>query len=263
MQLTFYKYQGTGNDFIVLNNLQGSLGLSQEQIAALCRRRLGIGADGLMTLNASAEADFLMRYYNADGAEGSLCGNGSRCMVAFAHRLGLVGEQCSFMASDGLHRAQIRDGEVRLLMHSPRDYAALGEGQGFIDTGSPHYVQFVQDDMETLDVCARGRPIRYHQDFAARGGTNVNFVHPGPEGVLYVRTYERGVEDETLSCGTGITAAAYIYLLQSQSRGVSCTVPVHTRGGRLRVEVQQLGTPGEEVWLCGPATFVFEGLVEV
>jgi diaminopimelate epimerase len=259
--LHFYKYQGTGNDFILLHNpnQQFENRLTTPQIAWLCDRRFGVGADGLMLLSPSDQADFRMIYYNSDGRESSMCGNGGRCITAFAHRLGLIGEHCTFDAIDGLHEAWIEEnGLVRLKMGTPTGLISLDERSLWLDTGSPHYVTFVEEELSDWDVEGEGKKVRYSEAFA-REGTNVNFVNVLAPHRLRVRTYERGVEAETLSCGTGVTACAYARLSEmARSEG---TLSIQTEGGELSVEVRKRGMPQEEVFLIGPATFVFEGQV--
>lgn len=261
MEIPFYKYQGTGNDFVMIDNRTAGYEnrLSTADVAHLCHRRMGIGADGLILISPSERADFRMIYFNADGRESSMCGNGGRCIVAFAHQLGLIDDRCVFDAVDGLHEAVYEpNGQVRLRMIAPHGYREIGPGRQWIDTGSPHYVSFEAADLSGLNVFEEGRRIRYSAEFAP-GGTNVNFVNILEKGHLRVRTYERGVEDETLSCGTGVTACAYLYL-QTLDPPLPA-VSVRTEGGALRVEVQHPGTSEEEVWLCGPAVCVFSGTV--
>lgn len=265
----FYKYQGTGNDFVMIDNRDGHFLPTTERVAAWCDRRFGIGADGLICLELADGYDFKMVYFNADGRESTMCGNGGRCLVAFAARLGAIERQAHFIAIDGPHHATFdpATGWVSLQMNASDRIEPHGE-QGrdcVLDTGSPHYVQFVPD-VEAVDVFAAGRAIRYSDAFAANG-VNVNFVEVLPAGIA-VATYERGVEAETFSCGTGVTAAALAYLQQhpeawGHSPKGRLTLPVNTRGGALSVTVQraQQGDSGQiaEVWLNGPATFVFEG----
>lgn len=261
MNLEFYKYQGTGNDFVILDNREGKWDhLSEQSVARLCDRRFGIGADGLMLLNRQVPYDFGMKYFNRDGRESSMCGNGGRCLVAFAHQMGIVKEEYTFEAIDGIHHAQVlEEGEVRLEMVRPQHMRSIDSESWWIDTGSPHYVQFRTDDWNSWEVFPLGQEIRYSEEFAPEG-TNVNFAQALDANTLAVRTYERGVENETLSCGTGVTAAAYLHLLQS---GVdSGKVEVQTRGGTLFIEVEGRGTGLEKVYLQGPATFVYKGQIE-
>jgi diaminopimelate epimerase len=258
MKIHFYKYHGAGNDFILVDNRDRQIALSIEQIAFLCHRRFGIGADGLMLLQAIDNADFEMVYFNADGNESTMCGNGGRCIAAFAHRLGITGDTMEFMAIDGMHKAEVlQGGNVALHMQDvhtiefEKDYAIL-------NTGSPHFIQWV-DDAATIDVFARGREIRNRSEFQPKG-INVNFVNRTKDGIN-IRTYERGVEDETLACGTGVTAAAIAAV--GKKKG-SYTIPVKAMGGMLSVSFDKKSeTTAEHIVLTGGATFVFEGEVDV
>lgn len=255
----FFKYHGAGNDFIMVDHRAGfHFDLVDEAfIRHLCDRHFGIGADGLISLQSHAAADFEMKYFNADGREGSMCGNGGRCTVAFAYQMGIRKDHYQFLAVDGLHEAFLREmGWVELKMG---DVAAVevGEGYFFLDTGSPHYVRFV-DDLAGLDVCAEGRAIRYNDRFRQKG-TNVNFVAPDGDGIS-VATYERGVEDETLSCGTGITASALVTALKNGMTGnTPIRIPVRAKGGQLEVRFERSSAGFRNIWLCGPTRLVFEG----
>ena len=256
MNLHFHKYQGTGNDFIILDNRNWSYtSLTTDQIRSMCDRRFGIGADGLMLLNNKEGYDFEMKYYNADGREGSMCGNGGRCMVKFAHHLGIHKHSYNFLAVDGPHEAKIDDkGIVSLRM---KDVSTIEESHGdyILDTGSPHYVKMVSDVME-MDVYGKGMDIRYNSRFA-KDGINVNFTEQEKSDSIIVRTYERGVEDETFSCGTGVTAAALVSYHNPMGFN---EVTVHTKGGKLTVEYDRIGEEEyKNIWLCGPAEKVFEG----
>ncbi|MGO4292679.1 diaminopimelate epimerase [Chitinophaga sp. RAB17] len=255
----FYKYQGTGNDFVIMDNRDGKYDwLTDEQVNELCDRRFGIGADGLMLLNKSEDYDFAMKYYNADGREGTMCGNGGRCLVAFAHKMGVGDGNLYFIAVDGEHEATM-DGDswVNLKMSDVHD-VEHGPLYYYLNTGSPHFVKFVED-VQAVDVFNEGRGIRYNERFAEEG-TNVNFVQPFESGI-FVRTYERGVEDETYSCGTGVTAAALTFAGKEEKEYV---VPVQTLGGQLEVRFSKTGERTfSEIWLCGPATLVFEGNITV
>lgn len=254
MNIHFYKYQGTGNDFVLIDNRTGEITLTQKQIAHLCDRRFGIGADGLMLLELEEGYDFKMVYYNADGNESTMCGNGGRCIAAFAKRLGIFEEQADFIAIDGAHHAVIKnDGTVSISM---QDVPSIERHDDYmvIDTGSPHYIKFV-DDIEAVDVKQEGRAIRNHDDYK-KDGINVNFVQPDFFGIN-VRTYERGVEDETYSCGTGVTAAAIAHTPQEAGH---FTVHISTPGGKLKVMmVKETADYIKHIALNGPATFVFEG----
>lgn len=260
MQLHFYKYQGTGNDFILVDHRQNELGLTQQNIHRLCNRRFGIGADGLMLLQNKEGFDFEMKYYNADGKEGSMCGNGGRCMVKFAYHLGIHRELYRFLASDGVHEAEINiDGIVSLKM---KDVSLIKKFHGdyILNTGSPHYIKMVNHVME-LDVYKKGYEIRHSKEFEEEG-INVNFVEQLEEpDKIIVRTFERGVEDETYSCGTGVTAAALV--CYHNENGFN-DVEVQTLGGHLSVEFDRVDEDRfENIWLCGPAEKVFQGHVEI
>ncbi len=254
--LSFCKYHGTGNDFILIDNRDGKTVLSDATIASLCDRRFGIGADGLMLLETAPGVDFRMVYYNADGRQSSMCGNGGRCITAFAKRLELIENEAHFTAIDGVHYASINeDGTVRLQMQNVPAKKRMGTFE-FLDTGSPHVIIPVEN-LETLDVNAEGEKIRNHSLFAP-AGANVNFVKQLPEQTLHVRTYERGVEAETLSCGTGVTAAAIAFAQTSGKHVVNIITP----GGNLEVSFTLLENGNaEQVVLSGNAVFVFEGKV--
>jgi diaminopimelate epimerase len=260
MQMKFYKYQGTGNDFIILDNRDGSAStLSNERVKFLCDRHMGIGADGLMLLSNRAGYDFEMTYYNSDGNPGSMCGNGGRCLVKFAYDQGMHKSAYRFIAADGVHEAEIEyNGIVNLKMKDVREVLEF-DGDRVLNTGSPHYVKFVTDVMN-YDVIRRGKEIRNSTDFAEQG-INVNFVEQkGPDKIV-VRTYERGVEDETLSCGTGVTACAVV--CYHNDCGYN-DVTVITRGGKLTVKFDRpTETLFENIWLCGPAEKVFEGSMDI
>lgn len=260
MQLHFFKYQGTGNDFIILDNRKNEYNfLSAEQVRRLCDRRFGIGADGLMLLNEKNGYDFEMKYYNADGKEGSMCGNGGRCMTKFAYHLGIHRNLYKFLAVDGIHESEIdTDGTISLRI---KDVAGVKKFHSdfILDTGSPHYVKMVPDVM-TYDVFKKGHDIRYSKEFEQEG-INVNFVEQMEEvDKIIVRTYERGVEDETWSCGTGVAAAALVCF--HNENGFN-DVEVKTLGGNLTVEFDRVEDGRyENIWLCGTAEKVFEGTVE-
>ncbi len=260
MQINFFKYQGTGNDFIILDNRTGLYdGLQTAQISRLCERRFGIGADGLMLLNASEGYDFAMKYFNADGRESSMCGNGGRCLVKFAFHCGLARSTYRFIAIDGEHEAEIdTQSMVRLKM---RDVTAITpvNDDAVLDTGSPHYVKTVAD-LLSYDVYSKGKDIRYSNAFQPNG-INVNFVEQQADDEIMVRTFERGVEDETLSCGTGVTAAALVNY--HHDIGFN-QVQVTTRGGKLWVEFDRHEDGSySDIWLCGPAEKVFQGAVSL
>lgn len=260
MKIQFYKYQGTGNDFIILDNRTNDYSsLTTDQVNFMCNRRFGIGADGLMLLSKHQEYDFEMVYFNADGKESSMCGNGGRCLVKFASDSGLKKTTYRFIAIDGPHEAEIDlQGIVRLKMKDVSE-AKNGKGYFVLNTGSPHYVQFVQN-LQQLDVEDEGRKIRYSDEFAA-DGINVNFVESLNNDSIFVRTYERGVENETLSCGTGVTAAA---LVSAHHENGFNEIAVETKGGKLSVEFNLSEEKKfSNIWLCGPAEFVFKGEIEL
>ncbi len=260
MIIQFYKYQGTGNDFVVLDNRKHEYAsLNSDQIRRLCDRRFGIGADGLMMLNEKAGYDFEMKYFNADGREGSMCGNGGRCITKFAYHLGIHRIDYKFWADGGDYEAEIdTDGIVSLKMKDV-DQVKKKHSDFILNTGSPHYIKLVNDVMEE-DVYKKGRDIRYSKDFEEEG-INVNFVEQAGDDEIIVRTYERGVEDETFSCGTGVTAAALV--CYHNENGFN-EVEVKTLGGTLSVEFDRLdGDHYTNIWLSGPAEKIFEGKVEV
>ncbi|MFC5407939.1 diaminopimelate epimerase [Larkinella bovis] len=255
--MDFFKYQGTGNDFILIDDREETFPVSQDYIAHLCHRRFGIGADGLILLRNHPAYDFRMIYFNADGAEGSMCGNGGRCIVRFAHDLGLFEKETRFLAVDGEHQAAVNGDEVSLKMN---DVTHIDQQPDFtfLNTGSPHYVKIVEE-VEAMDVVAEGRAVRYSDRFAP-GGTNANFMEPTSDKRLFVRTYERGVEDETYSCGTGVTASA---LVAHQQLGMQSPVSIQTLGGMLRVSFETGEAGGfSNVYLMGPAVRVYQGTIK-
>lgn len=260
MRIPFYKYQGTGNDFVLIDNREHSY-LSRADKATvhrLCDRRFGVGADGLILLQDREGYDFEMVYFNADGAESTMCGNGGRCITAFAHQLGIIKNKAHFLAIDGPHDALIRDdGWVELKMTNVPSITHNGDHYE-LDTGSPHYVTFVED-VDDINVMENGQAIRYSKKYREEG-INVNFVEK-KEAEIMVLTYERGVEAETLSCGTGVTAAAIAFHLENPDR-VGNKVAIQTKGGKLEVRLESNGEGGfENIWLCGPAELVFKGVL--
>ncbi len=259
MKLEFFKYHGSGNDFILVDNRKDHWEdrLDRARISGLCHRHFGIGADGLMLLSPSEKEDFRMIYFNSDGNESTMCGNGGRCLAAFAHFLGAVGEKMGFEAIDGTHRAEVQGEQVKLEMTQVKGYQNLSGDQAWMDTGSPHLILWKEEASTDEEVFRLGKSWRNHERFASTGGSNVNFVRFLDRGKIEVRTYERGVENETLSCGTGVTAGAYHYLRSQGSRGGR--VDVETLGGSLSVEIQNLGQKDEKVLLIGPAKQVFKG----
>ncbi len=253
--MEFYKFDGAGNDFVVVDNRRECHQFSEEEIARICHRRFGVGADGFMSLETGENGyDFEMIYYNSDGRVGSMCGNGGRCIAAFAHMLGL-GRKLHFLGYDGSHDAEIvtwdneqKIGIVKLGMRSVKvaDVQRVLDGW-FLDTGSPHYVQRVID-LEHYDVVGEGRHLRNMANIFPEG-TNVDFIEDMPDGRLFVRTYERGVEDETWACGTGVTACA---IVTGNSRIVA-------RGGDFRVNFDATGIAYDNVYLIGPVSLNFTG----
>lgn len=259
MIVKFYKYQGTGNDFIILDNRTGEFNqITNSMVARLCNRHLGIGGDGLMLMNKAGGYDFEMIYYNADGNPGTMCGNGGRCMVSFARKMGILQFTYRFKASDGDHEAELNGQVVRLKMNDVRE-VEVHNTYMILNTGSPHFVRFV-NDLENVDVVETGREIRNSKKFLP-DGINVDFVEPLQDDSIFVRTYERGVEDETLSCGTGVTAAA---LVSAHNPLGFNQVFVHTPGGKLSVEFYKVNDHEfENIWLSGPAELVFTGEIEI
>ena len=255
MNFTFYKYQGTGNDFVIIDNRQLKFPKNDTNlINHLCDRRFGIGADGLILLENNTEADFTMVYYNADGKESSMCGNGGRCITAFAKFLGIIDRETTFVAVDGIHYATI-EGELVSLQMNNVDTINTFNNHTFLDTGSPHHVQF-ENDLEALNIKEKGAAIRYGKYGAS--GSNVNFVKAeSTDNVFSMRTYERGVEDETLSCGTGATAVAIAvnYLKKTTSNAVT----LNTQGGPLEVSFEIENDVYKNIFLKGPAVQVYKG----
>ncbi len=266
--LSFTKMNGAGNDFVMIDNRESSLALSREQIAALCDRHRGIGGDGLLAVEpAQNGADFRMRYYNADGGEAEMCGNGARCFARFASRLAGRTDRVSFETIAGVVSADLLGEHVRIEMSTPRDLAlntkltAAGHPLTvhFVNTGVPHAIVFV-DDLEKVEVLTLGAALRYHEHFAPRG-TNANFIQVLGPSKLAIRTYERGVEGETLACGTGVCAAA---LIHHALTGAASPVSVQVRGGdTLAVGFKKTAAGYEQVTLTGPADFVFDGQVAI
>ncbi len=261
MEISFYKYQGTGNDFVLLDNRDNRYhSLSSKEVALLCDRRFGVGADGLMLLQEKEGFDFEMIYFNADGQRSTMCGNGARCLVAFANFLGLLPHQRAyFLAVDGPHEAVLPQGDYVELKMSDVDGRTYGEPDCFLDTGSPHYLAFVSN-LEQVNVYEQGRMVRYSPPYRAEG-TNVNFIEIKGPNQLFVATYERGVEAETLSCGTGVTAAALAYHLSHGEQTGNNSVSIQTKGGKLSVRFEQREEHFENIWLCGAAQQVFQGQI--
>ena len=254
MQLSFYKYQGTGNDFIIIDNRQLVFDKNNTKlVASLCDRKFGIGADGLILLEDDSVTDFKMVYYNSDGNQSSMCGNGGRCIVAFANYLGIIEKTASFMAIDGLHHAVYDGDEVKLQMTDVNTVSHFKE-YSFLNTGSPHHVQMCEN-LKEKDIKKLGAAIRYGK--YGTSGSNINFVEHLHNNEFKVRTYERGVEDETLSCGTGVTAVAIA--VYDTNLTLSNHVILHTPGGKLEVSFEKSGEEFTQIFLKGPATLVFKG----
>jgi diaminopimelate epimerase len=260
MQTTFYKYQGTGNDFIFIDNRENKFPKTDTKlIEKLCDRRFGIGADGLILLENDAQTDFRMVYYNSDGNQSSMCGNGGRCIVAFAKSLNVISNETTFIATDGLHDATIfEDGIISLQMKNV-DEVKIEKEYVFLNTGSPHHVMLV-DDLENYDVKNKGAQIRY-SDLYGKAGSNVNFVHQVSDNHFRLRTYERGVEDETFSCGTGATATAIA--MNAIGKTNSHVIELDVEGGKLEVSFDKVDERYINVFLKGPATFVFKGEINL
>lgn len=253
--LHFQKYQGTGNDFVMVDDREERFPIGNKNlISFLCDRKMGIGADGLILIRNHASVDFKMIFFNPDGSE-SLCGNGSRCAMEFAKQLGIITEKTTFETTDGIHDGFFEWGtphfhlhDVKAIRHEGHDY--------FINTGSPHFIRMV-DEVSEVDVRTEGRKIRYSEAFAP-AGTNVNFLQKDTTGIR-VRTYERGVENETLSCGTGVTACA----IAAHHLGYSSPVHVSTPGGQLQVSFHEQDGHYTSIYLAGPATFVYQGSIDL
>lgn len=251
--MQFFKYHGTGNDFIMIDNREDSWQPTSEEVAGLCDRHFGIGADGLILIEGDEETEFYMNYYNSDGSQ-SFCGNGSRCAVAFAKSLGMLEkEEASFRAIDGYHEAKINGEEISIRMRDVEEVVIRNENEYFVNTGSPHVVRMVED--LNIDVMELGSGIRNSEEFE-KEGTNVNFLTLLNENEGMVRTYERGVEAETLSCGTGVTACAIVmHHLSIRSEEIH----IHALGGDLTVRFEKTEMGYTNIWLCGPAEMVFKG----
>lgn len=258
MKLNFVKYQGTGNDFIIINNLSNELKeFSNELVSRLCDRKFGVGADGLILINSHSDVNFEMNYSNADGSK-SFCGNGARCAVHFAHQLGLFENKTEFSAIDGIHSAKIINDEVSLKMNDVLEWIKI-KNDYIIDTGSPHYIRYVEN-LADYNIVEFGKQIRYNDEFR-KNGINVNLVEKGVDR-LKMLTYERGVEDETYSCGTGATAVAIANSIENNLNGDFETL-IKVKGGDLTVKGHFDGEKFTTIYLIGPATAVFNGQIEV
>jgi diaminopimelate epimerase len=260
MTLFFSKYQGTGNDFIIIDNRNQTFSQAEEVIHFLCHRQLGVGADGLMLISNHETLDFSMKYFNADGKEGSMCGNGGRCISAYYYNIIAPKKHLTFHAFDGEHHAEIIETKknqtsISLQLSDVENIKNISDGF-LLNTGSPHFVKFVEN-VEAIDVRVLGKELRYRDLFSPQG-VNVDFVEFRNDK-LYVRTYERGVEDETLSCGTGVTASA---IAASFIKDVS-EFDIITRGGNLQVSFQKNEDSFSNIWLTGLATFIYSGQIEI
>jgi diaminopimelate epimerase len=260
MKIQFFKYHGTGNDFIIFDNRKNEIpAMTTEQVSFLCHRRFGIGADGVIMLNAHTQYHFEMKYYNSDGNEGSMCGNGGRCLVKFAYDSGIVKTTYKFIAFDGEHEAYVTEkGMIALKMNDVNTIKKIGSDYA-LNTGSPHYIHF-ENSVKEMNVIKKGREIRYKPEYE-KEGINVNFVELIQDShKIKVRTYERGVEDETYSCGTGVTAAAIVCYHNDEGFN---QVQVETKGGKLSVEYDKEGNSFKNIWLIGPAEQVFQGTIDL
>jgi diaminopimelate epimerase len=258
MLIPFYKYHGTGNDFIIIDNRTDFFRDDGKIVSFLCDRHFGAGADGLILLNSCEGYDFRMIYYNSDGKESTMCGNGGRCIVALANHLGISADKTNFLAADGEHIAYLEKGSdngvnIKLKMNDVI-HVKKYTNHYIIDTGSPHYVCFIKN-VADLDVVSKGRKIRYNESFRA-AGINVNFVEPS-SGYIFIRTYERGVENETLSCGTGIIASVLAF--STKNRIERSPFHVRTLGGDVNVYFKMKNSGFHDIWLEGPAVFVYNG----
>ncbi len=262
--MQFEKYQGTGNDFIIVDNRENDFKPDKNTVEHLCDRKFGIGADGLMLLENEPGYNFKMVYFNADGNESSMCGNGGRCLAAYAYSKDIFKDKCHFLAIDGDHDAKLLEDKgksytVSLKMIDVNEVNTF-ENDLVIDTGSPHYLRFLSD-IANVDVYNEGYKVRNSDPFT-KEGINVNFLEM-KDGFLHVRTYERGVEDETLSCGTGVTAAALAAAEKGMLNGNNIC-KIQTKGGKLQVRFNRNDSGGfNDIWLEGPATFVFKGEIKI
>lgn len=258
MQVPFFKYEGTGNDFVMIDNRSRFFPKEDHSLVKhLCDRRFGIGGDGLILLENDSESHFKMVYYNSDGSQSSMCGNGGRCIVAFAKSLNIIQDKAIFMAVDGMHHATIFDHNIVSLQMNDVETIHIKEDYTFLNTGSPHHVAFSQN-LKNIDVKTLGSQIRY-SDLYGAAGSNVNFVEQKSATTFAIRTYERGVEDETLSCGTGATAVAIA--MHALGKTNASNVEILVEGGKLEVTFDKINAIYTNVCLKGPATFVFKGTV--
>lgn len=259
MKLKFSKYHGAGNDFVIIDNRNESFPKSAKLINQLCNRHFGIGADGLMLLESSTDADFHMRYYNSDGNESTMCGNGGRCITLYAKNIGLIKSTTHFIGIDGKHEANINAENIINLKMQNVSEVEIGNDYYFLNTGSPHFVKFV-DDVQEIDVFNQGKQIRNSFNLKG-GGTNVNFIDYN-NGIINIRTFERGVENETLACGTGTVASTIAYYLKTKD--FKPEYSIQTQGGTLFVKFNKLSDNSfTEIWLKGPAVHIFDGEIDI
>ncbi|MEO9869915.1 diaminopimelate epimerase [Ekhidna sp.] len=257
MELIFSKYQGTGNDFILIDDRQKKFPLSSiDLVQQLCDRRFGIGADGLILIQEHSELDYKMIYFNSDGTQ-SLCGNGSRCGFAFARSLKIVADHATFETTDGIHKIKLEDGKIHFQLFDVSGLEKIAQDEWYVNTGSPHHI-VISESVENHDVVSEGRTIRNQPTYSSQNGTNVNFAQLLQDKVK-IRTYERGVENETLSCGTGATAVGIL----AGRLGFKSPVEIQTMGGELNISFKQEGDTFTDIWLAGPAEKVFEGSVTI
>ena len=260
MEITFDKYEGTGNDFVMIDNRNDFFPKNDiKLIAQLCDRRFGIGADGLILLENDSNSEFKMVYYNSDGNQSTMCGNGGRCIVAYAKKLNIIKSSATFMAIDGIHLATVSEENSVSLQMKDVNFVKLEPNYSFLDTGSPHHIEMVSE-ISTIDVKSKGAAISYSAIYDP-AGTNVNFVEQINEDIFSIRTYERGVEDETLSCGTGATAVAIAMNFSGKTNSNNITINV--QGGKLEVSFDKNDSHYSNVCLKGPATFVFQGKINI
>ncbi len=265
MNIEFYKYHGTGNSFILIDNRSGDVNLDAEKIRFLCDKNFGIGSDGLIFMNSHSQYDFEMKFYNPDGSEATFCGNGGRCVVAFAKYLKIIDNKTLFWAKDGLHEAYFRGDDVVLKMIDVEDIRAFDD-LFYVNTGTHHAVKFV-DDVAAVEIMDIAPPIRYSKEFEPHG-TNVNFVQKC-ENSIKVRTYEKGVEQETLSCGTGVVASALVYSFVADANRnftekiVQKSVKVEASGGDLTISFERTDKGFQNIFLQGNAVQIFKGSLSV
>ena len=256
MLIEFYKYQGTGNDFIIIDDRDNTFDCNDNKlISTLCERKMGIGADGLIVLRNHSSHDFEMIYFNSDGYLSSFCGNGGRCIIDFARYLGIINSDTVFIACDGEHKGRITDDIIHLQMKEVKNIELFDDGI-ILDTGSPHYVKMVSE-LSSLNVKLEGAKIRNSPQFITEG-ININFVLNEPH--MQIRTYERGVEDETFSCGTGVVASVIAMHYSKQINKE--TVDVSTLGGNLVVDFEYSNNCYHNIWISGRVNMIFSGKFE-